>query len=280
VSVGLIDDWGNIVVRWIFFVLLAANVALLIGHYVQTRHQERLQGLNSSPANEGRVVSGAPLILVSELSDRQRKEMAKAKPAPAKVVAAIDEAVTSKTQPSPGTDASGSSIDDRNLQQMLRATAVVGPNQCFMLGPIPAAAQAEQISQRLMALRIITDMQDLDVPGSPEYWVVLPPFPEEKQALQKLHELQGREIPSQIIPKGELTNAISFGLHGQKEDADQQAEQLNARGYKVQVKAVPVMHKEKWLALSERQTPKLNDEIWHSLQKDFPVLEKHIKNCR
>jgi 7-keto-8-aminopelargonate synthetase-like enzyme len=267
-------------VRWIFFVLLAANVVLLIGHYVQTRHQERLQALNSSPMNEGRVVSGAPLILVSELSDQQRKEMAKAKPAPAKAAAAIDQVATSKTQPSASADASGSSTDGKNLQQMLRDTAVVGPNQCFMLGPIPGAAQAEQISQRLMAIRIITDMEDLDVPGSPEYWVVLPSFPDEKQALQKLRELQGQDIPAQIIPKGELANAISFGLHGQQEDADKQAEQLNARGYRVQVKAVPVMHKEKWLALSERQTPKLNDAIWHSLQKDFPALEKHIKNCR
>jgi hypothetical protein len=268
-------------VRWIFFALLAANVALLTVHYVQMRHQDRLQALNSSPVDEGRVVSGAPLILVSELSDQQRKDMAKVKPAPAKPApAAIDQLASSKAKPSTNADASGSSTDDKNLQQMLRATAVVGPNQCFMLGPIPSAAQAEQVSQRLMAIRIITDMEDLDVPGSPEYWVVLPPFPDERQALQKLHELQGQDISAQIIPKGELANAISFGLHGQQADADQQAEQLNARGYKVQVKAVPVMHKEKWLALSERQTPKLNDGVWHSLQKDFPALEKHIKNCR
>jgi hypothetical protein len=122
-------------------------------------------------------------------------------------------------------------------------------------------------------------MIEVDVPGQPEYWVILPPFNDEKTALQKLQELQGRAIPAQIIPKGEMANAISFGLHGQQAEANQQAEALNAKGYRVQVKAVPVIRKEKWLALSERQTPKLTEELWQGIHADFPKLQKQVKRC-
>jgi hypothetical protein len=144
---------------------------------------------------------------------------------------------------------------------------------------LPNAAQAEQVSQRLMAVAIITDMTEVDVPGKPEYWVVLPPLSDEKSALQKLQELQGRAIPAQIIPKGELANAISFGLHGERDDANKQADELNAKGYKVQVKAMPVIRKEKWLSLSERQAPKLTEALWTGIQTDFPKLNKQVRKC-
>jgi len=258
-------------VRWIFFVLLAANVALLVVHTVEVRRQQRLEALNSAPGGDGRI-SGAPLVLVSELTDQQRRDMAKAKGAgkpisPPPIVAAVSKPVVVAT------------TEDTAPAPQPAKPAISGSNQCISLGPVPTAAQAEQISQRLLAIRIITDIIDLDVPGNPEYWVILPPYADERQALQKLHELQGRVIAAQIIPKGEFANAISFGLHGQQEDADKQAEELNSRGYKVEVKAVPVMHKEKWLALSERQSPKLSDDIWQGLHKDFSWLGKQVKSC-
>jgi len=274
--------------RWVFISLLLLNAVVFIWHSVESSRQERIAALSTSSESDTGVVAGAPLVLVSELSEQERQALSKPKPvsqpptAAPTVPAAEQQAAPEVTQTvvKPAEE-SAKPVDSKPpeakpVESVLVKTAE--PNQCLILGPVNIK-QVEQLSQRLMAVTIISEPLDVDVKGAPEYWVVLPPFPDDKQALQKLQELQGRGLQAQIVPSGPLVNAISFGLRGQKEDADKLADDLKAKGNRVEVRAVPVTRKEKWLALSERQAPKLNDEIWQGIQKDFPKLEKRARNC-
>lgn len=268
--------------RWVFIALVLANVGVFIWHSVESSRMERLEALNTTSDVSQGVISGAPLVLVSELSEEEKRELMKVREAPAVTEVSAEASVSVAPVATPSGEpakAAAPLVPSASDQSALEGTPIVGPDQCLKIGPLPNAMQAEQVSQRLMAVAIITDMIEVDVPGKPEYWVILPPFSDEKTALQKLQELQGRAISAQIIPKGELANAISFGLHGQKEDAIKQADAMTAKGYRAQVKEVPVKHKEKWLALSERQAPKLTEELWRAIHADFPKLDKQIKNC-
>ena len=283
--------------RWVFIALVLANVGVFFWRSIESSRQERLDALNTSSSESRGVVSGAPLVLVSELSEQEKQDLLKAKEAPpAKQIPAVGVTSTIETAapvaaardektapPAPSSDAASkaatAAVANVPVAEPAQASRVLEPNQCVRIGPLLNPAQAEQVSQRLMAVAIITDMVEVDVPGQPEYWVILPPFNDEKVALQKLQELQGRAISAQIIPKGEMANAISFGLHGEQAEANRQAAELNAKGYRVQVKAVPVIRKEKWLNLSERQAPKLSDELWQGIQADFPKLQQQLKRC-
>lgn len=286
--------------RWVFIALVLANVGMFFWRSIESSRQERLEALNTPSSDNQGVVSGAPLVLVSELNEQEKRELMRAKEvsparqAPTVEVTSLAEApVAQPTAPrdekppvqTPSGDAASKvavvapAPIPAITEPAATASKVLEPNQCLKIGPLVNPAQAEQVSQRLMAVAIISEIVDVDVPGAPEYWVILPPFNDEKMALQKLQELQGRAIPAQIIPKGEMANAISFGLHGDQAEANSQAAELNAKGYRVQVKSVPVIRKEKWLNLSERQAPKLSDELWQGIHGDFPKLQQQLRRC-
>ena len=110
---------------------------------------------------------------------------------------------------------------------------------------------------------------------------MLPPFRDEKTAISKLQEIQGRGVQEgQIIPKGELANAIAFGgVFAQKASAEAMAEKMRTKGLKVEVRTASQIQQQKWVSLSERQTPKFSDELWKEIEQDFPRLKKETYFC-
>jgi hypothetical protein len=266
--------------RWIFFSLLLANVVLYVWHSMESEREARFEKLNASSASPSeRAVQGRPLVLVSELTEEEKAEFARrprgavepeaaAPPAPAPVpvpAAAPAEQAVMVAEVPPGAPA---------------VPAPVVPNQCLMFGPV-TDKQYDQIVQRLLARSIVPERRLVDVKNGTEYWAVLPPFDDEKAAVMKLQEIQGRGIQGgQIIPKGELANAIAFGgVFAQKGEAEQMADKMRAKGLKVEVRAVPQVQQQKWVSLSERQAPKLSDELWKEIEQDFPRLKKETYFC-
>lgn len=268
--------------RWIFFSLVLANVLLYVWHSMESERQARFEQLNVSAANPSeRAVQGRPLVLVSELTAEEKAEFAKrpkgmvvpeAAAPPAPVPAVLPEPVAAVT---PATEPIVASAE-----APAAAVVPVVPNQCLMFGPV-TDKQYDQIAQRLLARSIVPERRNVDIKGAMEYWAVLPPFDDEKAAVMKLQEIQGRGVQGgQIIPKGELANAIAFGgVFVQKAEAEQMAEKMRAKGLKVEVKGVPQVQQQKWVSLSERQTPKLSDELWKEIEQDFPRLKKETYFC-
>ena len=89
--------------RWVFIALVLANVGVFIWHSVESSRLQRLEVLSSSSGSDQGIVSGAPLVLVSELTDQQKLDLAKPKPVAAVVketpVAAEVAAINIKQKP-------------------------------------------------------------------------------------------------------------------------------------------------------------------------------------
>lgn len=269
--------------RWIFFSLLLANVVLYLWHSMESDRQARFQQLNTASAGENdRAVQGRPLTLISELTEEEKAELAKRpkgaiEPEVSAPVVSVP-VVPAPVDPEPAAAPEAVSVTE-SVQAPVEAPAPVVPNQCLMFGPV-TDKQYDQVAQRLLARSIVPERRNLDVKGGTEYWVVLP-FSDEKTAVSKLQEIQGRGVQGgQIIPKGELANAIAFGgVFTQKSQAEEMAKKMHGKGLKVEVRAVAQMQQQKWVSLSERQTPKLTDELWKEIEQDFPRFKKETYFC-
>lgn len=272
--------------RWIFFSLLLANVGVYIWHSLESGRRSRIEQLNSAASQET-TLPGRPLMLVSELTEEEKTALVNRPPETESVPEAAPVLPAPVTEPAPTAPAPASATtvaaappaSDGAVQVAVSPAPTAVPNQCVMMGPV-TDRQYDQVVQRLLARSIVPERRLVDVRSGSEYWVVLPPFDDEKEAVRKLQEIQGRGAQGQIIPKGELANAIAFGgVFAQTSEAEKFAQQMRVKGLKVEVRELPQLRQDKWVALSERQSPKLTEDIWQSLKADFTHLKKETYYC-
>lgn len=267
--------------RWIFLVLLAANAALFGWYWSELDRADRLKALNVS-VHEDRPMPGSRLVLVKELTEQQKLDLGKLKDkivdqektAPVAVVPAPVTAVVQKEAPSPLVEPVAESTPPSV------AAAKTTSDQCVMLGPVKDKQQGQQVTQRLAAVSIHSDIREISVEGGVEFWVILPPADDNKAALKKLLELQGRSIDGQIIPQGELANAISLGLYGQRANAEKRLTEVKSMGYpNALIRERPRVFKESWVMLTELSSLRLTQELWLGIHEDFPSLDKRSHPC-
>ena len=276
--------------RWIFLTLLAANAAVFVWYWSESDREARLNKLNAG-VGESREMPGARLVLVSELSEAQRAELAKAKPVTAPASQPVTETKALETKAADGKAAETKGPETKTADTKLPETSAAGtlPTtasapavagvRCLMIGPLADRQKGDQLSQRLLAVGIAAEIREVSVENGVDYMVILPPAEDNKAVLRKLQELRGRNIDAQIIPSGDLANAISFGVFADKSNADKLVEQLKRIESTVMIKERPRMLKENWAILQEKEVSKLNPEVWAGLHGDFPVLDKRPYPC-
>ncbi|WP_347331067.1 SPOR domain-containing protein [Marinimicrobium locisalis] len=150
---------------------------------------------------------------------------------------------------------------------------------CEWVGPFANAAQADSLQQRLQALDVSADQRSLEISDGRGYWVHLPPELSQRAALQKLHELQAKEIDSYVIPRGELENGISFGMFSRQSLAAARRDELVDMGYDAQIHEIERTHREIWLAMPVREAGALSDTLWEELLATTPELERRQNFC-
>jgi len=150
---------------------------------------------------------------------------------------------------------------------------------CTLVGPFADILIGEQLLQRLQALEIKGDLRELEMPGEKGYWVYLAPEISKKEALRRLHELQAKGIDSFVIPKGELSNGISFGMYNQADLATSAVENLSGLGYDAQIKELERSYQERWLVLNPQEAQKVSAELWFQLQDGLPDLQHRQNFC-
>ena len=153
-----------------------------------------------------------------------------------------------------------------------------GP-MCTYVGPFKAMLPAEYFAEHLSALEVQADVQRVEVPGEPSFWVYQAPESSRKAALRKLHELQAKGIDSYVIPKGELENGISFGLYNQLDSAEGRLELVQKAGYKAEVRRVDRTFEEIWVSLESQEAAKVGQELWFELMNREDGLEKRQNFC-
>lgn len=150
---------------------------------------------------------------------------------------------------------------------------------CEWLGPFATPAEADALQQRLRALDVSANRRVLEISDGRGYWVHLPPELSQRAALQKLHELQAKDIDSYVIPRGELENGISFGMFSREPLAVARRDELVAMGYDVEIHEIDRTHREIWLAMPVRDAEALSASLWEELLAAAPELERRQNFC-
>lgn len=153
------------------------------------------------------------------------------------------------------------------------------PPLCTLLGPYEQLLQAEYAVERLAALGADVHIVPLEIKQGDSFWVYLNPEVSEREALNRLYELQKKNIESHIISKGELTNGISFGRFSVYDEAEVLAAEIRKHGYDAQIKIMPKTILETWVVVNSQFGEKIDDMIWKELIAKQKGLEKRQNYC-
>ena len=156
----------------------------------------------------------------------------------------------------------------------------VADRLCTILGPFEEEYQGEDIEQRLQALQVDAELRNIEMQGQMRYWVYLEPLGSRREAFQRLRALQAEGVDSYVIPKGSLTNGISFGIFSEVERAESLAEELQERGIDALTREEPQTYLERWVVLPSGAEQQLAEDFWQQLQLEYPQLDRRQNLCR
>lgn len=150
---------------------------------------------------------------------------------------------------------------------------------CTLIGPFAEEYQGQDIVERLQALQVEASLREIEMPGQMRYWVFLAPLGSKREAFNKLRELQAAGVDSYVIPKGSLTNGISFGIFSERERARSLAAELRERGIDARSREEPETYLERWIVLPPGAAEGLAADFWTQLQLEYPDLDRRQNLC-
>lgn len=150
---------------------------------------------------------------------------------------------------------------------------------CTLLGPFTEEYQGLNIVERLAALQVDGRLREIEMQGQMRYWVFLAPLGSKREAFNKLRELQAAGVDSYVIPKGSLTNGISFGIFSERARAESLKRKLRQQGIDAQSREEPETYLERWVVLSPGAAAGLAESFWAQLQSEYPELDRRQNLC-
>jgi len=150
---------------------------------------------------------------------------------------------------------------------------------CQMIGPFSALLKAEYAAENLKALDVKADVQAVDLPGDPGFWVFLEPLPSRKQAMRLLRQLQAKGVDSYVFKKGELRNGISFGLYSHRSSALKRQAEVVQMGYQPGILEQARSKQEVWVVISGVEAAKLDRQAWQKFASERKGIEIKENYC-
>ncbi|GMG88660.1 hypothetical protein [Biformimicrobium ophioploci] len=148
---------------------------------------------------------------------------------------------------------------------------------CTMLGPVAEESDEALLDERFRALGLAAEVRDIEMQGAMRYWVYLEPLPNRKEAFRRLRELQAAGVDSYVIPKGSLTNGISFGIFAEEARASSLQKELQDKGYPALFRQEPQTYTERWVVVADDAAA--GEDFWRQIAEDFPDLERRQNLC-
>lgn len=172
------------------------------------------------------------------------------------------------------------SVDDLSVSESPKDADQPEVNPlCTLLGPFDELLQAEYAKEHLGSLEVESNIETLEIPGDPGFWVYLTPLPSRKEALRKLHELQAKGIDSYVIPKGDIVNGISFGMYSRQGSAQTRQKEVAKFGYEAEIKEVVRSYEEVWVVVQPQEAEKMNNESWQTFMNKRKGIERRENYC-
>jgi cell division protein FtsN len=270
--------------KWLFSILLIANIGILIWSYPQNRHdgQERqaleqigdLRLINEPPTDQAAMVgkdAGKPespspesvtenttppddLTAHTEIAEKPLlEEMPAQQPQPPEAEKAVPEAV---------------------------AVAKQKP-QCETIGVFEKRTQAELLSVQLRALGLKPDIASETTNEQAGFWVLIPPQSSRDQAIGIAHKLEAAGVEDLWrFTSGNLAHAISLGLFRDEERALARRNKIAALGFNPEVTPRYRESTQYWLRFQYTGESPITTEKWQDFKQTFPDIERSRVDCQ
>lgn len=183
-------------------------------------------------------------------------------------------------------------VADQTLEQGLQAAApgeeaipLVPPARepaaplCVNFGTFSRAVRAEQLLQRLLALGIQSSVVEREVPGEPDFWVVMDVEGGRREALAQITILQDRDVESYLITEGPLVDNVSFGIYQSETEAGNRQAELDSQGYPARVQRIEQKNTEYLVQVAQSARRLVDQALLSRLQVDFPELQQQYQVC-
>ena len=238
--------------KWIVYLLLVTNLGLFIW---KIRDHQQIQTLEPVAAAQDNQVNRLPLL--SEMSaDAVRARE------PEAVSASSDTTVAST---------SSSSSEETNVDD-----PAVPQRQCYTVGPLKDPQNTARVNEWLNERQANFAIREDQRRETARYWVYFPPLESREAAANRVEAMRGVGIDDLIIiPRGDMTNAISLGVYTRKASVDRRLAQLQAKGYQPSVVPRYRTVKATWVDVLISNT----EDDMSALLAVFPALGANPGNC-
>lgn len=150
---------------------------------------------------------------------------------------------------------------------------------CINFGTFSREVRAEQLLQRLLALGIQSSVIEREIPGEPDFWVVMDIEGGRREALAQITILQDRDVESYLITEGPLADNVSFGIFESEEEAASRQAELGNEGYPARVQRVNQTNIEYLVQVAQEARRLVDQALLTRLQVDFPELQQQYQVC-
>ncbi|MCU7907132.1 MAG: hypothetical protein KZQ76_15100 [Candidatus Thiodiazotropha sp. (ex Epidulcina cf. delphinae)] len=151
---------------------------------------------------------------------------------------------------------------------------------CGTVGFLESRSDAELVSVRLRALGLKPELQAETRNVQAGFWVLISPQSSRRKAMEIADSLEKAGIADLWrFTSGELVHAISLGLFRDEERAAARKIEIAKLGYEPVIKPRYRQKSRYWLHFQMNAPSLVTKEGWESLLADFPGLEKKAVDC-
>jgi hypothetical protein len=287
--------------KWLFFILLLANLGMFILIYPQKADKT----VDTSLPDVGELHLYEELAaLKTEINTAQEsaftgydqpdtdlaQEATNDRTRGAQVEQALEHKASNSTndEPEPEVTTVEAKMPTESESQLPVGNSAVteGPAAeiapvCRTIGYLESRSDAEIVSVSLRALGLKPDLQSETSNEQAGIWVLIPPQATRRQAIDILNRLEKDGVSDLWrFTSGNMAHAISLGLFRNEERAQARRREIAALGYEVIVKPRRREKTKYWLYFQEDSSVADAGKGWKDLLAKFPDLELNETPCR
>lgn len=154
--------------------------------------------------------------------------------------------------------------------------AIKASGQCLRIGPFTTQSGMRQAFDALMPRVPQIQFHQDEVTRSTGWWVYLPAFPTQEQALEAARDLAAQGVQDYyVVTAGDRQNTVSLGLFHSEDNARHRFARISQLGFKPELNQREETLPEYWIDIA---LPAQSGFDWHALV-DAPAVKADAVSC-
>lgn len=148
---------------------------------------------------------------------------------------------------------------------------------CFSIGPLSSQEDVERIGVWLSSRGGDPRLREGERREISVFWVYFPPFPSREIATKRVSSMREAQIEDiYVIPRGDMTNAVSLGLYSRRTSLDRRLAELRGKGYEPSIVPRYKTSKASWFDVKFPDGFEFPEERFAEI---FPDTDATAANC-